>query len=48
MGGVPVTSGTDLTAQVRSHPANAEVELTYVRNGQAYEAKATLGQMATN
>lgn len=48
IGGVPVTSGTDLTAQVRSRPANAEVELTYVRNGQTYEAKATLGQMATS
>ena len=42
----PITSASDLTAQVRAQAANAAVELTYVRNGQSYQAKATLGQMA--
>ncbi|WP_068210772.1 S1C family serine protease, partial [Rathayibacter tanaceti] len=46
--GTPITSASDLTAQVRAQAANAEVELTYVRSGQTYQAKATLGQMATN
>lgn len=48
IGGIPVTNRTDITAQVRAQPANAEVELTYVRGGQTYEAKAKLGQMATS
>lgn len=48
IGRTPVKNSSDLTAQVRAQPANAEVELTYVRNGQTYQAKATLGQMATN
>ncbi|PPF29965.1 serine protease [Rathayibacter tritici] len=48
IGGTPITSASDLTAQVRALAANSEVELTYNRSGQSYQAKATLGQMATS
>ncbi|PPF23908.1 S1C family serine protease [Rathayibacter rathayi] len=48
IGGTPITSASDLTAQVRAQAANSEVELTYTRSGQSYQAKATLGQMAAS
>ncbi|WP_051142601.1 S1C family serine protease [Gryllotalpicola ginsengisoli] len=41
--GVPVTSSTDLTAQVRADAAGSKVKLTYVRDGKTYQTEATLG-----
>lgn len=46
--GTPITSASDLTAQVRAQAAGAKVELTYERSGQSYEVEATLGTMATS
>ncbi|WP_082499148.1 MULTISPECIES: S1C family serine protease [unclassified Rathayibacter] len=46
--GTPITSASDLTAQVRAQAAGADVQLTYVRNGQSYEVDVTLGTMATS
>ncbi|MFU8947175.1 S1C family serine protease [Mycetocola zhadangensis] len=43
--GFPVTSATDLTAQVRALAAGAEAELTYVRNDQTKKATVTLGEL---
>lgn len=43
--GVPITNKTDLTAQVRTHPAGASVEIDYVRDGKSYTAQATLGDL---
>ena len=43
--GFPVTSATDLTAQVRALAAGAEAELTYVRNGDTKKATVTLGEL---
>jgi len=42
--GAPITGSVDLTAQVRLHAAGDEVEFTYVRNGRAASATATLGE----
>ncbi|WP_213813872.1 S1C family serine protease [Glaciihabitans sp. dw_435] len=41
--GVPITSPTDLTAQIRSMAAGAKAEVTYVRNGVKGTATVTLG-----
>ncbi|QHC66161.1 PDZ domain-containing protein [Rathayibacter sp. VKM Ac-2759] len=46
--GTPITSASDLTAQVRAQAAGADVQLTYVRGGQSYEVDVTLGTMATS
>ncbi|MWV59881.1 S1C family serine protease [Rathayibacter sp. VKM Ac-2754] len=46
--GTPITSASDLTAQVRAQAAGADVQLTYVRGGQSYEVDVTLGEMATS
>ena len=46
--GTPVTSASDLTAQVRAQAANADVTLTYVRGGKSFELDVTLGTMATS
>ncbi|MFC4245097.1 S1C family serine protease [Gryllotalpicola reticulitermitis] len=43
VGGVPVTSADDLTAQIRSSAAGATVKVTYVRDGKTYQANVTLG-----
>ncbi|WP_201788576.1 S1C family serine protease [Rathayibacter sp. VKM Ac-2630] len=43
----PITNASDLTAQVRARAAEADVRITYVRDGQSYELDATLGTMAT-
>ncbi|BDZ44399.1 hypothetical protein GCM10025866_03080 [Naasia aerilata] len=43
--GKPVTSQTDLTAQVRYLAAGAKAELTYVRNGKTETATVTLGTL---
>ena len=43
--GVPITSSTDLTAQVRFLPAGSTTDLTYVRNGESTTVKVTLGTL---
>jgi putative serine protease PepD len=43
LGGVTVTDGTDLTAQVRYNAGGAKTTVTYVRNGQSATADVTLG-----
>jgi putative serine protease PepD len=43
--GIPITSSIDLTAQVRSHPAGAEVDFVYVRDGEEYTVTVTLGEL---
>jgi putative serine protease PepD len=43
--GVPITSSTDLTAQVRFLPAGAPANLTYMRGGKASSANVTLGTL---
>lgn len=40
--GIPITSKTDLTAQVRVLPAGGEAEVTYVRDGKTYTTNVTL------
>ncbi|MEU4016370.1 trypsin-like peptidase domain-containing protein [Microbacterium sp. NPDC028030] len=44
--GVPITSATDLTAQVRAAAAGSTAELTYVRGGKEYDIEVTLGELA--
>ncbi|MCL2514793.1 MAG: trypsin-like peptidase domain-containing protein [Microbacteriaceae bacterium] len=41
--GVPVTSSTDLTAQIRAAAAGSTVKITYVRSGKTYQVSVTLG-----
>ncbi|HTL41515.1 MAG TPA: PDZ domain-containing protein, partial [Pseudolysinimonas sp.] len=43
--GVPITSSTDLTAQVRALAAGTSTSLTYVRDGKANTADVKLGQL---
>ena len=43
--GVPITSSTDLTAQVRALPAGASTTLSYVRGNSAHDADVTLGSL---
>lgn len=43
--GVPITSATDLTAQVRAMAAGSSTSLTYVRNGKATTVDVTLGAL---
>lgn len=43
--GVPITSGVDLTAQVRAAAAGATVPVTYVRDGKTEETTVTLGTL---
>jgi len=45
LGGKPVTSMSDLVAQVRAQAAGATVTITYNRGGQAGETEVTLGSM---
>jgi putative serine protease PepD len=42
---IPITSSTDLTAQVRSLAGGATAEVTYVRDGDASTADVTLGTL---
>lgn len=42
---VPVTSQTDLTAQVRALPGGADAEITYVRDGEASTTGVSLGTL---
>jgi putative serine protease PepD len=44
--GVPITNASDLTAQVRAQAAEADVQVSYVRDGQSYDLDVTLGTMA--
>jgi putative serine protease PepD len=41
--GLPITSTTDLQAQVRAQAAGSTVTITYVRDGQATDVEVTLG-----
>jgi putative serine protease PepD len=43
--GSPITSSTDLTAQVRFLAAGSSTSLTYVRGGNASTANVTLGAL---
>lgn len=43
--GVPVTSASDLTAQVRAAAAGSTATLTYVRDGRSHEVEVTLGEL---
>lgn len=44
--GVPITSASDLTAQVRAAAAGSEAKVTYVRGGKSYDIEVTLGELA--
>ena len=44
--GVPITSASDLTAQVRAAAADSEATVTYNRGGKEFEAEVTLGSLA--
>ena len=44
--GVPITSASDLTAQVRAAAAGSDAKVTYVRGGKQYEADVTLGSLS--
>lgn len=44
--GHPITSSTDLTAQVRALAAGAEADLTYQRDGKATTVTVTLGELS--
>lgn len=44
--GVPITSASDLTAQVRAAAAGSDAKVTYVRGGKEYEIDVTLGELA--
>lgn len=43
--GLPITNRIDLTAQVRTLPGGTETSLTYVRAGQSYTVRVTLGEL---
>ena len=43
--GLPITNRIDLTAQVRTLPGGTETTLTYVRSGQSYTVRVTLGEL---
>ncbi|WP_435743776.1 S1C family serine protease [Microbacterium sp. PMB16] len=44
--GVPITSASDLTAQVRAAAAGSDAKVTYVRGGKEFEIDVTLGSLA--
>ncbi|WP_102192299.1 S1C family serine protease [Microbacterium aurantiacum] len=44
--GVPITSASDLTAQVRAAAAGSTATVTYVRDGRESEIEVTLGALA--
>jgi putative serine protease PepD len=44
--GVPITSASDLTAQVRAAAAGSDATVTYVRGGKEEELEVTLGELA--
>lgn len=43
--GVPVTSATDLTAQVRAAAGGSKATVTYIRSGKEFEADVELGTL---
>ncbi|WP_255513534.1 S1C family serine protease [Homoserinibacter sp. GY 40078] len=43
--GHPITSSTDLTAQVRALAAGSQAELVYLRDGESHTVTVTLGQL---
>ena len=43
--GAPITSASDLTAQVRAAAADSEAKVTYVRSGKTYDTEVTLGSL---
>ena len=43
--GLPITNRIDLTAQVRTLPGGTETSVTYVRGGQSYTVRVTLGEL---
>ncbi|QEO10493.1 S1C family serine protease [Protaetiibacter larvae] len=45
LGGVPITSSTDITAQVRALAAGSSTELVYQRGGDSATVKVTLGEL---
>jgi putative serine protease PepD len=47
VGDIPITSSTDLTAQVRALAAGASTQITYVRGGKAATADVTLGTLTS-
>lgn len=44
--GVPITSASDLTAQVRAAAGGSDAKVTYIRGGKQYEIDVTLGSLA--
>lgn len=44
--GVPITSASDLTAQVRAAAAGSDAKVTYVRGGKQYDVEVKLGELA--
>ncbi|MFS0852535.1 trypsin-like peptidase domain-containing protein [Microbacterium sp. 179-I 3D4 NHS] len=44
--GVPITSASDLTAQVRAAAGGSTAEVTYIRDGKQYDIEVTLGELA--
>jgi putative serine protease PepD len=42
---LPITSSTDLTAQVRAVAAGSKADVTYVRDGKANTVTVTLGEL---
>ncbi|KJL24018.1 Periplasmic serine endoprotease DegP precursor [Microbacterium oxydans] len=44
--GVPITSASDLTAQVRAAAAGSDAKVTYVRGGKDYQVDVKLGELA--
>lgn len=44
--GSPISSATDLTAQVRAAAAGSDATVTYVRDGKSYDAEVTLGELS--
>ena len=48
LNGKPITSATDLTAQVRALAGGSKALLTFQRNGQTKQVDVTLGTLSTN
>lgn len=44
--GVPITSASDLTAQVRAAAGGSDADVTYIRGGKEYQIEVTLGELA--
>lgn len=45
LGDAPINNATDLTAQVRALAGNAKTTITYLRDGESFEADVTLGTL---